>query len=222
MALFCADTALVSVGMSCQGAIQLQLHRSFVSHLLGSEAIIKRTPFDWLICTPASAASMIGAGRYHPELVSELESFPGVPPRWPVMGDCYFWHESKHVVAKPDSFVDKFAHTTQTLEGVTKFQRRIFFVANTQDNLADEVQAVAPIPYEFTDEAISRLAAAVSQRFNAPLYVVSTAERHALHTPANLERLLLIDASPGIRGEDSDWDGVFREMLTRTLPAATR
>jgi hypothetical protein len=46
-------------------------------------------------------------------------------------------------------------------------------VSNAQDNLADEVQAVAPIPYTFTDKAIDRLASAVSQRFDAPLYVVS-------------------------------------------------
>jgi hypothetical protein len=42
-------------------------------------------------------------------------------------------------------------------------------VANTQEDLADEVQAVAPIPYKSTDEAIGRLACAVSQRFDAPL-----------------------------------------------------
>jgi hypothetical protein len=56
---------------------------------------------------------------------------------------------------------------------VTDLPHRIFFVSNAQDNLADEVQAVAPIPYTFTDKAIDRLASAVSQRFDAPLYVVS-------------------------------------------------
>jgi hypothetical protein len=104
---------------------------------------------------------------------------------------------------------------------VTKFVRRIFFVANTQENLADEVQAVAPIPYKFTDEAIGRLACAVSQRFDAPLYVVSAPNRHALRTPMNRERLFLMDVSPGIRGSDSDCAAVFRGMLA-ALPILPR
>ena len=217
MALFCADLALVSLGMSCQGAIQLQVHRSLVAELVGSGATIKRTPFDWLICPPSSAVKMIASDRYYPERISELECRPGLPPRWPAVGDCYFWHEPKTVASDPDSFLAKFAHTSQTLRGVAGFARRIFFVANTQDNLADEVQAVAPIPYTFTDEVIDRLATAVSQRFDAPLYAVSAPGRHALTTPANLDRLFLMDVTQGIRGSDSDWSAVFRQMLLRSL-----
>jgi hypothetical protein len=217
MALFCADVALVSLGMSCQGAIQLQVHRSLVADIVGSDAIIKQTPFDWLICPPASAAKMIEGDRYYPEHVSELECHPGSPPRWPAVGDCYFWHEPKPEAYKAESFLAKFAHTSQTLNGVTNFARRIFFVANTQDNLADEVQAIAAVPYTFTDEAIDRLAAAVSRRFGAPLYVVSAPTRHELRTGANLDRLFLMDVSPGIQGSDSDWSAVFRGMLQRAV-----
>lgn len=216
MALFCADVALVSLGMSCQGAIQLHLHRSLVADIVGSAAVVKRTPFDWLICPPASAARMIASDRYYPEHISELECPPGVPPRWPAVGDCYFWHEPKTILSQPDSFLAKFAHTSQTLQGVTGFGRPIFFVANTQDNLADEVQAIAPIPYVFTDATIDHLATAVAQRFGADLYVVSAPTRHALTTPANLDRLLLMDITPGIRGSDSDWSAVFRTMLLRS------
>ena len=107
-----------------------------------------------------------------------------------------------------DSFLGKSSHTSQTLGTVTEFVRRIFFVSNTQDNLADEVQAVAPIPYKFTDEAIDRLA--------------SAAGRHALRTQANRERLFLMDVFPGIRGSDSDWAAVFRGMLERALPILPR
>jgi hypothetical protein len=216
MALFCADVALVSVGMSCQGAIQLQIHRPLVSEILGAEATVKRTPFDWLICPPESAAQMIYADQYFPPVVSELECLPQSPPRWPAVGDCYFWHEPKTVSLQPDSFLAKFAHTSRTLRGVAGFGRRIFFVANTQDNLADEVQATAPIPYTFTDAAIERLAGAVSQRFDAPLYVVSAPGRHTLTTTANLDRLLLMDITSGIRGSDADWAMVFRTMLLRS------
>lgn len=216
MALLSADVALVSLGMSCQGAIQLQVHRTLVADIVGSAAVIKRTPFDWLICPPATAATMIAGDRYYPEHVAELECCPEAPPRWPAVGDCYFWHEPKALASYPGSFSAKFAHTSQTLRGVREFTRRIFFVANTQDNLADEVQAVAAIPYIFTDEAIDRLAAAVSQRFDAALYVVSTPTRHELTTSANLDRLLLMDITPGIRGSDSDWAAVFRTMLRRS------
>lgn len=216
MALFCADVALVSLGMSCQGAIQLQVHRSLVADIVGAEAVIKRTPFDWLICPPTSAAKMIAGDRYYPERISELHCSKGMPPRWSAVGDCYFWHEQETVVSEPDSFLAKSAHTSRTLRGVAGFARRIFFVSNTQDNLADEVQAVARIPFTFTDLAINRLAAAVSQRFDAPLYVVSTPARHELRTPVNLERLFLMDVASGIRGSDSDWSVVFREMLERT------
>jgi hypothetical protein len=215
MALFCADVALVSLGMSCQGAIQLQVHRSLIANTLGAEATIKRTPFDWLICPPLSAATMIAGDRYYPQRVSELDCSTGTPPRWPAMGECYFWHEPEDVSSAPDSFFAKFAHTSQTLRDVAGFARPIFFVSNTQENLADEVQAVAPIPYTFTDEAIDRLATAVSRRFGAPLYVVSAPTRHELRAPSNLERLFLMDVSPGIRGSDSDWSHVFREMLLR-------
>jgi len=217
MALFCADVALVSLGMSCQGALQLDVHSSLIADVLGSEATIKRTPFDWLICTPMSAANMIAADRYYPESISELECIPGLPPRWPAVGDCYFWHEPQSIASSPAPFLAKFAHTSQTLKDVAKVSRRIFFVANTQGNLADEVQAVAPIPYRFTDEAIGRLAAVVSERFDAPLYVVSAPDRHALSTSANLERLFPMDVSPGIWGSDSDWAAVFRGMLQRAL-----
>ncbi|MEE3063597.1 MAG: hypothetical protein VYA67_06465 [Actinomycetota bacterium] len=213
----CADVALVSLGMSCQGAIQLQVHRALVAEIVGSAPVIKRTPFDWLICPPATAATMIATDRYYPQRAAELECRPDAPPRWPAVGDCYFWDEPKNVASYPDSFTAKFAHISQTLRGVAGFTRRIFFVANTQDNLADEVQAVAAIPYIFTDEAIDRLAAAVSQRFGGDLYVVSTPTRHELMAPANLDRLLLMDVTPGIRGSDSDWSAAFRTMLRRSM-----
>ncbi|MEE6136236.1 hypothetical protein SKC41_07795 [Mycobacterium sp. 050128] len=187
-----------------------------MAEMLGSAAVIKRTPFDWLICPPATAATMISTDRYYPEHVSELECRPDAPPRWPAVGDCYFWHEPKNVASCPGSFSAKFAHISQTLRGVSVFKRRIFFVANTQDNLADEVQSVAAVPYIFTDQAIDRLAAAVSQRFDAALYVVSTPMRHELTAPANLDRLLLMDITRGIRGSDSDWSAVFRTMLRRS------
>jgi hypothetical protein len=216
MALLCADVARVSLGMSCQGAIQLHVHQALVADIVGSAAIVKTTPFDWLICPPATAAKMICGDRYYPECTAESECRPGSPPRWPAMGDCYFWREPKTVISRPDSFFAKFAHTSQTLRSVAQFTRRIFFVANTQDNLADEVQATALIPYAFTDEAIDRLAGAVAERFDAALYVVSAPTRHQLTTPANLDRLLLMDITPGIRGSDSDWAAVFRRMLLRS------
>jgi hypothetical protein len=162
-----------------------------------------------------SAAKMIASDRYYPEHISELHCSKGMPPRWPAVGECYFWHEPEDVASSPDSFFAKFAHTSQTLRDLAGFARPIFFVGNTQENLADEVQAVAPIPYMFTDEAIDRLAAAVSRRFGAPLYVVSAPTRHELRAPSNLERLFLMDVSPGIRGSDSDWSDVLREMLRR-------
>jgi hypothetical protein len=185
MALFCADVALVSLGISCQGAIQLQVHRSLIADIVGEEAVVRRTPFDWMIRPPTSTAKMIADHRYYPQRISELECLPGLPPRWPAVGDCYFWHEPETIASSPDSFLAKFAHTSQTLRKVSEFARRIFFVANTRDNLAEEVQG-APIPYTFTEEAIDGVASVVSQCFDAPLYVVSAPARHELRTPANL------------------------------------
>jgi hypothetical protein len=51
---------------------------------------------------------------------------------------------------------------------------------------------------------------------------VSAPNRHALRTPANRERLFLMDVSPGIRGSDSDWAAVFRGMPARALPILPR
>jgi hypothetical protein len=45
---------------------------------------------------------------------------------------------------------------------------------------------------------------------------VSAPERHALTTQANLDRLLLMDIAPGIRGSDSEWSAVLRTMLLRS------
>jgi hypothetical protein len=87
MALFCGQTAIIGLGISCQTAMQLVRNCEFVGRLLGAEATNHVTPFDWLICDTAATARMIESDEYFPNNQTEIELEP--KPRWKRMG-CYY------------------------------------------------------------------------------------------------------------------------------------
>jgi hypothetical protein len=77
-------------------------------------------------------------------------------------------------------------------------------------------------PYRISSRMRRSVVSPVRFRSALMLRSVSAPNRHALRTPANRERLFLMDVSPGIRGSDSDWAAVFRGMPARALPILPR
>lgn len=131
MALIGQRTAIMSLGMSCQTARQIQDHHALLQELTGEELENVPTPFDWIICGPGDVGRMLLDGRTWPAGVGELEQRH--KPYWPDRR-CWFWHAPGAVVDFP-TFDAKAAERFANLERVRAARRRVFFLSNIQGNL---------------------------------------------------------------------------------------
>lgn len=217
MALFCGATALVSVGISCQTAMQLEQNEAWIGDFLGGTPEFKTTPFDWLICGPSAACKMIEQRQFFPPSTAELDFHQrsgARMARWSGR-DCYYWHEAK-AAADPDLARAKFEHLASNFDAVRKFRRRIFIFSNTQNNLS-EVAAETGLDIMLTDTLLDELRAVLTREFgSSELYAVSYADRNTVATPSNKLALFNIrpDAS-NVLGDSEEWRKVFSDILRR-------
>lgn len=133
MALFGKTIAIASVGISCQTAHQIEHHHALLEQLAGEQLVKHATPFDWTICAPLDVAGMIRDRETFPNDVSELTRKDNWPkPYWP-RRRCWFWHKKLDV---PGQFRSHCLYEAQRWEEIRDRPRRLFFLSNTQNNLA--------------------------------------------------------------------------------------
>lgn len=196
MGLFSADLAVVSVGMSCQGAHQLRANADLVGELARTSLEVHTTPFDWIICGPAGVAAMVRAGEFFPADVREL-ALRRSKPYWE-RRRCYFWH-MKGAIADHAAAAAHVARQADQLERITAARRRVFVLANTQNNLATQRRLFGGFDVPFTAGDVAALHQALEDRWGgAELYVVTRAGLHALGGRAGVWEL------PADR---TSWDG---------------
>ncbi len=218
-------TAVVSLGVSCQTAWQINRHVGLLSRLAGEALRRVSTPFDWLIMPPGAFVSWMEAGARFPASPDEIVVHPNF--RWP-RHNLHFWHEFTQdgVPALHATFARtraKFDHLLDRLAAIRTRERRLFFVSNTQGNL-DEVERVSPtLDFAFTQDAMGRLERAVRTAFGQDSEVHFVARADRLDLAGNATGFNVHVLEPGasdVFGSDADWEAVFRAALDRGVRQA--
>lgn len=211
MALFCGDVGIASVGVSCQAAMQLDQNKDFIGSMLGADPQIHITPFDWMVCHPSAAAKMISEDRYFPHDLTEFD-LSRLQPKWTRMGQCFYWHEQSFR-SYPERTRDKFAHTSETFRALRSSKRRIFILANTQNNLPDVNDKLGGFDYALDDAHVEQLRASLDAIFGrSELWAVSYPCRHTI----SRYRDILFEIEPdqsAVRGSERQWRAVFSRIL---------
>ena len=209
MAVFAGDTAIVSLGISCQTAMQMSEHAAlFDRHFLG-KATHASTPLDWLLTGQTALARMLEQDLYFP--VDDDELGRNVRPFWRRM-NVYYFHEPM-ILVQPGEVRAKFDHMTRTLAKARDCARRVFIISNSQNNLPAQDEMIGERWWFLDDDGLRGVRAAVEARFGpSELYVVSYRGRHAVERAADRLFELEPDAS-NVRGDASQWAQVFEAVL---------
>jgi hypothetical protein len=209
MAFFSDDTAVVSLGVSCQTAMQLEAHEPWIREWLGGGETHK-TPLDWLLSPTRSTAQMIDEWAFLPP-VDEAVRDPAL--RWPRVPALYIhdhdWRDDPAITHA------KYAHKAGWLAKVAEKRRRVFIVSNTQNNLAAPVWAanLGDDWFRLDDAGLDALRTALEARFGAvELYAVSYPYRHAVTSSADRLFELEPDLS-SVEGDKDQWARVLAAIL---------
>lgn len=212
MALIYSDLAIVSVGMSCQTAHQIRLHKDFLDRIVGQEGRLSATPFDWLICPAPSATKMLDAEQFFPDRRDDLELDDG-HPRWHRTGACY-WHE-------PQALNDfnlvrgKFDHLTNNWRGLAG-RRILAFWSNTQANLRGTT-ARMNIDLAARRRDLAELEAALKRWFpQLKLFSIIASHRRDADDPPSQDTAFPYpgeDRKWGWKGKDEVWKEAFEWAL---------
>lgn len=228
MSLLGEKVAVVSLGMSCQSAHQIERHARLIASLCGDPTMkISRYPFDNVICPPVSASQLLDADRFHPVSIGEVEVSGDGGGHWRDMG-VHYWHEMRPVRTgilrrkrlDPErafrAMTDKYAHMASKFRQLPDVERLIFVISNSQNNLDMVARVTGNLNFVLEPAAIDRLA----DRADAYLgrrceYVVATyggraAGRSGRHNVATYE--LSPDGSEW-EGDPLQWAALFRQAL---------
>ncbi|TNC12760.1 hypothetical protein FF100_13940 [Methylobacterium terricola] len=222
MSAFGQRTAIISLGVSCQTAWQIDRHVDLLSSLTGEPLTRATGPFDWLIMPPRSFASWMRAGGRFPDHPREIVCHPNF--YWPAH-NLHFWHEFTRddVIALDETFEAtraKFAYLLDRFAELKRFRRCLFFVSNTQANL-DVVTRVSPsMDFHFSAEAMAALTQAVTDTLGLAGEIHFVTDRDGAGAdPDPAVRLHRLDhPNPHVLGDDEAWAEVFRTaLLPRTV-----
>ena len=145
MSLLGTKIGVISLGVSCQSAHQIEHHARLIAKLSGDPgAIVSGVPFENLICPPQSAIRMLQADRFYPEAMYDLEVGEGA--YWRRM-DVHFWHEFRpkrsgifrrkamDPLTSFQTLTQKYRHTGKKFRALAGLPRVVFVISNSQNNL---------------------------------------------------------------------------------------
>ncbi len=201
-------TAVMSVGISCQAAEQLRSQVDHVAKILGERLEVHTTPWDWTICGPAGVAQMVQDGVTFPRDPSDLEA--RARPYWPARS-CYFWHVGK-AIARHQEALEEAQGREAWLDRLAGVRRRVFILANTQNNLEAKRAAVGGFGVGLDRKGVDLLEAALVARWGpAELHVVT---RRGLHTLKGRARTWELRPDPSEwRGDRAQWRALLAKIL---------
>lgn len=211
MALIGPGLAVVSAGMSCTVAYQLRLHADRIREITGEHLEVHTTPWDWTICGPAGVAAMIADGETFPRDRRRLEARH--KPYWPER-ECYFWHVKGAIEDHHQALQDAIGREAW-LPQIGVARRRVFIVANTQNNLARQARAHGGFRVPFTAPELEALDGAILARFGpSRLHVVvhGLEQARAIRGGPWATWVLPPDKSQW-SGDPGDWGKLLAEIL---------
>ncbi|SHJ58174.1 hypothetical protein SAMN02745194_02896 [Roseomonas rosea] len=231
MSILGRRTAIISLGCSCQVARQIKLYEPRLSELTGDSLKRSRFPFDWLI-SPLNGIEQV-LNRPSAPGPDDVEFHPAVFKKavfWKSR-HVYFWHDFlvDGRVDIPAAFAEnqeKYRHAFEKFARLGAWSRRIFVLANTQNNL-DDVRARAPAcDFSFSAARIARIAARLDAIFpDGRNELITVAYRSRItDNPADwpAEPYLLEPDLSDWEGDDAAWAQVFEAYFDRNREQESR
>lgn len=212
--------AVVSLGMSCQTALQIRLREDVFTER-GYHGRATNSYFDWIVCSTDAVVATLNDGI--PPLRREDVWIPDGRPidkRY----NAIFWHEFLPDRDAPDvydiegmfgSVCEKRGFLADRMAELVKVERLLFVWSNTQSDLAGTSPRYA-VERQLTEDRASRLMMAAERYAGRPatfLFVVHPDEWRPFDTP---ERATIAE----IRQQEGGWqgDGIqWREALVRAM-----
>jgi hypothetical protein len=227
MSLAGKNTAIVSIGSSCQTAYQVRNHAGLLSRLCGDDLRTRRLPFDWVICSPRRAAGWVDSGLPFPEDPGDLAPYKheGVF-RWGARG-VFFWHDFRNeqkLVDLPGTFEFtqiKYRALRESFRNLSDLDRVVLIISNTQNNLpkvlGDDFSGEG---FDFAPGNLNRLKESIEAFLGRPceLLAVTYADRSDTEPERDASsgmRVFTIDKNTsGWAGDDASWHDIFLAYFT--------
>ena len=215
MSLIGERSAVVSLGPSCQPARQIRLNQDLLSARLGDDLKPQSLPLDWMLAPPDTAARVIASAVRVPPLRGEL--IRAQRPFW-VRHGLWFWHDPVETEADFIALQARQARRWARFAALARLERRIFVVANTQNNL-DRVAHAAPqrMDFSLTTQRMNTLATAIAGRFgregNTVLFLAYASRLSADARTAGFPLVVLEPDKTDHEGDDAQWRAAFERLL---------
>lgn len=212
------STAIVSLGISCQSARQIRTHAEEIGHQLGENIQPARHFFDGLIAPVPGVARLFEDGfpLFGP---GNIRMGPHHPVWHPY--DIHFLHHFRDeagavdIAGRMSEELSRFGHMRGKLQRLSRFERLVFVLSNSQNNLTMVQEETGLTDLHFEASAVGRLRHAVEQYLGRPceFILVSLDGRHAGD---------LADEVHVLSPDDSEWTGdkgQWRALLLERLAA---
>ena len=221
MSVVSPKVAIVSLGMSCQTTWQIQANAPLLAALLQIAEPFAQggMPFDWLISPPASVAGMLAGRRLFPASADELRL--NFAPYWP-QHNVYYWHDFRlpgggyDLAAGFSEATAKYQYLLNKFANLSHVERRIFVIANTQNNLDQVAQATGTVKDRLYSADIVELCDTTDRFFSmeCEYIVVSYPDRlDRAVDRQNIKTYCLAKDTSDWQGDCLQWAGVFRDYL---------
>jgi hypothetical protein len=212
--------AIVSLGLSCQSSRQIDGHVPLLRELTGDAGLAKVSlPFDWLISTASGLTGMVADRCFFPETHTELCADQN---RLRLRAhDILYWHESRLFArAGHPGFEDakaKFRHTSSRFEQISKMDRVVAVISDTQSNLPmiEEQWNVRLIDTSL--EQVEELRREFSNLVDRPvdLLMVSRTPRPDFPRRSDFAYYHMVPEAEGWAGNGREWGAVFKDYFSR-------
>jgi hypothetical protein len=212
--------SVVSLGMSCQTALQINHGIPLLRTLLDDDTIsLRACPFDWLIAPVESVIRLLQSGEFYPRSPADISI--NHRPYWQA-ANVYYWHEFKNGYSSEEfaTVGQKYAHTAENLRWVAKSRRTLFLVSNTQNNLVDDMPKVGTVDFVIRGSSLAALNAQLRACFHRDFHLalVTYPDRYIDDVDQKYFSVEFIDK------DESEWEGSFhnwQQALARLAEKVT-
>jgi hypothetical protein len=223
--------AVISLGVSCQTAMQIRAHIRLITELAGVgiatpdiNVDISSFPFDWRIMPAKGFCTMAAEGEFFPASMDDVRHAPPLPPAW-AKHECFLWHdflvaESSYDVPRMFQH-DRAKHAYKMQKLMALMGRRIFILSNTQNNL-DGKATVTGLDFSLSRADVQKVKEAIADMFPSgshELIVVTRLDR-AMDNPATWPACTYVFdpttvGMDDVEGDYAQWNDMFRRYFTR-------
>lgn len=212
------NTAIVSLGMSCQSARQIRTSLEILSESLGEMLEPERHFFDGLISPVAGMAQLFEDG-FPIFRREDIADGPG-HPTWQPYGLRFLHHfreegQTADIDAHFAEELSRFSYLRGKFKALAERRRVVFIISNSQNNLSEVAEETGIEDLTFDEGELLRLQRAVDLWLGRPCeyLIVSHPERHG---GISLTELTILEPDDSEwTGDKRQWRSLFREYLSR-------